>query len=1161
MNYLSISRITEFIAGKEIECMRKNLTYWIVVIAGFLFSCQSELEPSGKLFTLLPSTHTGIDFENTLEWTKEFNIYTYRNFYNGGGVALADVNNDSLLDIYFCGNMKSGRLYLNKGNFQFEDVTEKAGILREGVWVTGASWADVNGDGWVDLYLCKSGMPSGENRYNELFINNGDLTFTEQAQAYGIDDKGYSTHAAFFDYDKDGDLDCYLLNNSFRAIGSFDLRPGQRYKRDSLGGNKLYRNDGTKFVDYSEDAGIYGSIIGFGLGVTVADVNRDGWQDIYVSNDFFERDYLYLNNQDGTFSESLEQQIQEISGASMGSDIGDINNDGFPDIFVTDMLPRDESRMKTKTTFENWDRYQTGLRNGYYHQFTRNVLQLNQGFAPFSVTSSYHDKLAPEFTIENKPQGVFFSEIGRFAGVYGTDWSWGALITDMDNDGWKDIFVANGIYQDLTDQDYLNFFASDPRTIAKVITKDNVDFKPLIEAIPSEPIANYAFHNDVASSEQGIPRFQNRAQDWGLDQPGFSNGSAYGDLDNDGDLDLITNNTNAAPFVYRNDADLLYPDRRYLKFVLKGAGGNSLALGSEISVYEGDNVYYIEQMPMRGFESTMDHRPNLGLGSIEQVDSVKVLWPDGRLTLLEAVETNQTLYLDQNEAVKPKASAPKLFDSISQEPLFQDITEATEFDFTHRENDFVDFDRDRLIYHMMSAAGPRIAVADVNSDGREDLFIGGSKDQPGTLFLQTSRGDFVATQSALFEQSKAAEDTDCMFFDADQDGDPDLYVASGGNEYPNSSSALSDRLYINSAGKFTKSKQILPGGKFESSSCVHHGDFDGDGDQDLIVGVRLKPFAYGVPASAYLLENDGKGTFKDVTRQKAPALIDLGLLTDVKWSDYDQDGDLDLFVVGEWLPLTMLENKEGTFENISPMLGLSDTEGFWNCIEEGDFNGDGLPDFIVGNHGLNTRFQASTNKPVDMFVNDFDRNGTAEQIVSVYNGDETYPLALRHDLVMQMPGLKKKYLKYENYKEQTVADIFTEEQLEKAIRWKAVETRSTLLLNTGKGKFDLLPLPDEAQIAPTFGILIEDFDGDGNEDVLLGGNFYRSKPEVGIYAGHHGLFLKGRGTGEFQVISTQASGFFIQGEVRDLVMIKVGSQPRILVGKNNANAQWFRIND
>ena len=1141
--------------------MRKNLAIWIVIVGGFLFSCQSEIQPSGKLFTLLPATYTGISFENTLEWTKEFNIYTYRNFYNGGGVALADVNNDSLLDIYFCGNMKSGRLYLNKGNFQFEDVTEKAGILREGVWVTGASWADVNGDGWVDLYLCKSGMPSGENRYNELFINNGDLTFTEKAQEYGIDDKGYSTHAAFFDYDKDGDLDCYLLNNSFRAIGSFDLRPGQRYKRDSLGGNKLYRNEGGKFVDYSEEAGIYGSIIGFGLGVTVADVNRDSWQDIYVSNDFFERDYLYLNNQDGTFSESLEEQIQEISGASMGSDIGDINNDGFPDIFVTDMLPEDEGRMKTKTTFENWDRYQTGLRNGYYHQFTRNVLQLNQGHAPFKVASSYHERLAPDVTIEKKPQGVYFSEIGRLAGVYGTDWSWGALITDLDNDGWKDIFVANGIYQDLTDQDYLNFFASDPRTIAKVITKDNVDFKPLIDAIPSEPIPNYAFHNDVNSSKNGIPRFTNQAHEWGLGQPGFSNGSAYGDLDNDGDLDLITNNTNAAPFVYRNDVEMLHPDRRYLKFVLTGKDGNSQALGTEISVYEGEEVYYIEQMPMRGFESTMDHRPNLGLGTLAKVDSIIVIWPDGSKTLLKEVETNQTLYLDQSKA-NPPAKPVIDTDSGHDQPLFRDITREMNVEFVHKENDFVDFDRDRLIYHMMSSLGPKIAKADVNGDGREDLFMGGAKDQAGALFIQTATGGFISSQTELFEQSKAAEDTDCIFFDADGDGDPDLYVASGGNEYPNSSSALSDRLYLNSGrGQFLKSKQILPGGKFESSSCVQAGDFDADGDEDLIVGVRLKPFAYGVPANAYLLENDGKGIFKDVTKKRAPELIELGMLTDVKWSDFDQDGDLDLFLVGEWMPLTLMENENGAFKNVSEEMGLSQTEGFWNCLEEGDINGDGFPDFIVGNHGLNTRFHASSSQPVDMYVNDFDKNGTAEQIVSVYNGDQSYPLALRHDLVMQMPGLKKKYLKYENYKEQTVADIFSEDQLEQAIHWKAVETRSIALINTGKGKFEIMPLPDEAQIAPTFGILIEDFDKDGSQDLLLGGNFFRSKPEVGIYAGHYGLFLKGQGNGEFRSKPLKESGFFVQGEVRDMTFVEVAGKRRILIGKNNAQAQWFGIND
>ena len=1133
---------------------------WALVVC----SCTPGNEPSGKLFTQLPSSYTGINFSNDLNWTKEFNIYTYRNFYNGGGVALADVNNDSLLDIYFCGNMKSGRLYINKGDFQFEDVTEKAGILREGVWVTGASWADVNGDGWMDLYLCKSGMPSGENRYNELFINNGDLTFTEQAKEYGIDDKGYSTHAAFFDYDKDGDLDCYLLNNSFRAIGSFDLRPDQRYKRDSLGGNKLYRNEGGKFIDYSDEAGIYGSIIGFGLGVTVADVNRDGWQDIYVSNDFFERDYLYLNNQDGTFSESLEEQIVEISAASMGSDIGDINNDGYPDIFVTDMLPRDDARMKTKTTFENWDRYQTGLRNGYYHQFTRNVLQLNRGPAPTAVSSSYHQKLQPEFEIKKNPQGVYFSEIGRYAGVYGTDWSWGALIMDLDNDGWKDIFVANGIYQDLTDQDYLNFFASDPRTIAKVITKDNVDFKPLIDAIPSVPIANYAFHNDPETSKAGVPQFTNRAADWGLDQPGFSNGSAYGDLDNDGDLDLITNNTNGPPFVYRNDVNLLHPNRRYLQFVLEGEGGNTYALGTEISVFHDDQVFFVEQMPMRGFESTMDHRPQLGLGEIQQVDSVKITWPDGSQTLLTEVATNQTLHLQQTQAINQPFSQIESREGQNEgpSPIFQEIQASKGLDFVHIENEFVDFDRDRLIYHMLSAAGPMIATADVNQDGREDVFIGGAKDQPGALYVQTAAGSFRKTSQAVFEKDIAKEDTDCIFFDADGDGDPDLYVASGGNEYPNSSSELADRLYLNNGrGLFSKSNQILPAGKFESSSCVHPADYDGDGDQDLFVGVRLKPFSYGVPVDGYILENDGKGRFTDKTSSIAPGLEELGLITDVKWSDIDQDGDPDLLVSGEWMSLTVFENEKGKLSNTTEKVGLSETAGFWNCIEEGDVNGDGFPDFIVGNHGKNTRFKASKDRPITMFVNDFDRNGTAEQVVSVFNGEKSYPLALRHDLVMQMPMLKKKYLKYESYKEQTIADIFTPEQLDKAIELEVVETRTSLLLNKGDGTFSIEPLPDQAQLSPIFGILIQDFDEDGKEDVLLGGNFFRSKPEVGIYAANYGVYLKGDGKGRFTSIPSQQSGFFVRGEIRDIKKLTINGASTVLVGRNNESPKWFHIND
>ncbi len=1138
--------------------------YVLVAMIVWIAGCTSDQITSDTLFTTMPASYTGIDFVNELSYNKEFNIYTYRNFYNGGGVALGDVNNDSLLDIYFCGNMKTGRLYINKGDFRFEDVTEEAGLIREGVWVTGASFADINGDGFMDLYLCKSGKPSGENRYNELFINQGTKenedgisypTFSEEAHKYGIADMGFSTHAAFFDYDKDGDLDCYLLNNSFRPIGSFDLRKNQRYERDTLGGNKLYRNDGGKYVDVSEEAGIYGSIIGFGLGVSVADINRDGWQDIYVSNDFFERDYLYLNNQDGTFSESLEQQIQELSGASMGADIADVNNDGYPEIFVTDMLPEDDARMKTKTTFENWDKYQANVMNGYYRQFTRNVLQLNRGPAPFKVSSSYHDKLYPDQELNN-PQGVLFSEIGRLAGTYATDWSWGALIMDLDNDGWKDILVANGIVQDLTDQDYINFIA-DPRTVRKIITKDSVNFKQLIDVIPSNPLPNYAFHNNGGTT--GVPMFTNRAEEWGLGEPSFSNGAAYGDLDNDGDLDLVINNTNMIPFVYRSEVDNMLPEHHYLKFHLIGEGMNTFSLGSQITLIHNGRKYFQEQMPMRGFESTMDYRPNFGLGKISMVDTVLVEWPDGSVTIMTDVPADQTLKLYQRDA-QQKPVLEVLDQEKANQTLFNEITSFLGIDYTHKENRFTDFDRDRLIYHMLSNEGPKMCKGDVNEDGLEDFYIGGAKDAAGALFIQLPNGKFRTTNQQLFEQDKLSEDTDCEFLDVDGDGDEDLYVASGGNEYPTSSSALIDRLYFNDGrGNFSKSKQILPAGKFESSSCVHPADYDQDGDMDIFVGIRLRPFYYGFPVNGYVLENDGKGQFKNVTSQIAPGLDELGMITDVRWEDYDNDGDPDLIISGEWMPVNIFENQEGTLLDVTEQVGLAGTTGFWNCIMSGDFNEDGFVDFIAGNHGMNTRFKSQKDRPVSMYINDFDNNGRAEQILSVYNGEESYPLALRHDLIKQLPVLKKRYLKYETYKEQTVYDMFSEAQLEDALKLYVNETRTSVILSKGDGTYDIQPLPIEAQLAPAYGILIHDFDEDGHQDVLLGGNFHRAKPEVGIYAADYGMFLRGDGKGNFTPLSIQESGFLLMGEVRDMMMLNIGKKPTVWVARNNDQVQVFEF--
>ena len=1102
-----------------------------LLLSFVLASCLNQTgEKTGKnLFRLMPASETNAGFINHLDYERQlknkFNIYTFRNFYNGGGVAIGDINNDGLMDIFMVSNMETNVLYLNKGNFKFEDISGKAGIGGSG-WSTGVSFADVNGDGLLDIYVCKSGNVGGTQSRNELFINNGDLTFTDKAKDFGIDEQGNSTQGVFFDYDKDGDLDMYLLKNFPKAIGSFDLKENQRLIRDPLGGHKLFRNDGGKYIDVSEQAGIYGSTIAFGLGVTVGDINQDGWLDIYVSNDFFERDYIYLNNQDGTFRENLPQMMRSISGASMGADMADINNDHYPEIFATDMFPEHNDRLKTKTTFENWENYISGVKNGYHHQFTRNMLQLNN------------------------TDGTF-SEIGRMAGVSATDWSWGSLIMDMDNDGLKDIFVANGIYKDLTDQDYIQFFSSRDMVMS-IMSGNNVDYRKLIDGIPSVKISSYAFKN------KGDYRFQNIAENWGLGTPAHSNGSAYGDLDNDGDLDLVVNNVNMPMFIYQNETNKRLPENHFLKVILKGEGGNTEAIGAKITVRNKGQQFYIEQMPMRGYLSTIDPRPNFGLGNLTAIDSLIVDWPNDKRTVLTNVPTNQTLTLAQKDATE-------VSEEIANQPgaasaYFQEISKEKPVEFKHIESDFNDFEREKLIYNMLSTEGPRMCKGDVNDDGLEDIFICGAKGQASSLMLQNKNGSFKPIEKELFEADKISEDMDCELFDADKDGDLDLYVASGGNEFPESSSALSDRLYFNDGkGHFTKSDQVLPAGVYESTSCVKSADFDKDGVMELFVGTRLKPFYYGVPVNGYILENDGKGNFTNVTDQIAPELKNVGMIRDMLWTDVDKDGDLDIILAGEWMPLKIFINEKGIFKESKDAFGNLNTSGWWNCLTAADVDKDGDIDFIAGNHGLNSRFKASEAKPVSMYVNDFDLNGSVEQIICTYDGDVSYPLALKHDLTKQLPGMEKKYPTYESYKNQKITDLFSPEQLKNTVHLDATFLETALFINDGTGHFSMKVLPAEAQFSPVFAAEIADFDNDGNPDILLGGNLYNVKPEVGRFDASFGTYLSGDGHGNFKFVPANKSGLTLEGEIRDMVEVKTSNGKILVVARNNDKPQVFKI--
>jgi enediyne biosynthesis protein E4 len=1078
----------------------------MAALAFTLFGCSSSPEHR-PLFSRLDEGDTGIDFVNLNTETERSNILTYEYFYNGGGVAFGDINNDGLLDVYFTSTIYDNKLYLNKGDFRFEDITQSSGTACAIGWKTGVSMVDINADGFLDIYVCRSASPDPQRRKNILLINNGNNTFTDKAKEFNLDDDSYSTQAAFFDYDHDNDLDVVLLNHSTLDISnSFLINLRNSTTRYPHVGNKFLKNENGKFIDVSDSVGVFGPASNYGLGVSLSDVNNDGWIDIYTGCDYTGRDKLLINQQGRSFVDATDR-LSHISKFTMGTDIADFNGDGWMDIYTLDMLPEGNKRQKQLFGADKIDVYNSMVKNGLHHQYMRNMLHLNNGNGSFS-------------------------EVGQLAGVANTDWSWAALFADYDNDGIQDLFVTNGFKRDLTDNDFAKYKAFEEIGNAQRQGK-KISFLEVIAKFSENKIPNYVFKGT------GNLSFKDMTDDWGLGGASLTNGAAYGDLDNDGDLDLVTNNINEPAGVYRNNANELAKNN-YLRVRLVSSSKNKNALGAKVTVLANGKLFTRENLPVRGFESTVDPVLHFGLGDISIIDTLKVNWADGSEQVLTSVKSNQLLTV----------TADATRQSYSQTNARQYFIEETPSTIRHIENDFVDFRVQALLPRMYSTEGPALATADVNGDGLNDIFLGGSKGQSDELWVRTNKG--LVKSSNTFIDSKETEAVDALFFDADGDRDQDLYVVTGGYEFDQNDPLLKDRLYINN-GKGIFTTTPLPD-LITSGSCVTASDVDGDGDVDLFVGGRIVPGRYPETPESTILINDGKGKFS-IDQHIPESLKHAGMITDAVWVNMNADSYPDLVIVGEWMPVKVFMNDKGTMTESSSTFIAQQTTGFWNCILTNDFDGDGDPDFIIGNQGLNTQLKASDNQPVTLVYDDFDKNGSIDPVVNYYIQGKDYPYPTRDELTEQLPSFKKRFTDYKSYAVAQIKNVLTKEEFDAAKKLTVSMLQTCYVRNDG-GKLTFSPMPIEMQIAPVCALALIDVDGDTIADVVSGGNISASRARTGRMTGNSGFVFLHDGHGNFKTMPSVITGLNFKNDVREIIVEK----DELIVGATNGPVQFFKKN-